>query len=305
MKKPHRLSRLVVNIFPATIILFLAVSATAQIQSGPDYVLVNGKIFTVEATHPYAQALAIKGERILAVGTSEEISRLASSRTIRIDLQGRLVIPGINDAHYQAIRRALCGHHWLSCVLLVALDRVRRVAAASRHLPGAVWSSFSGGFLDFYDVKTPFDPRVHAEMRAVLLTAVFGFALAVALAVAARRPLSPALLRARRRRLARDPARPVAAGSWSALLILLGGLAVLAGLTTRARSAGRDARGRLRSCSPRSSRRPRRRWRKAGSSRGSGWDFYTAPQTPVSVEFVWDAQYAASTSRASGRPCSR
>ena len=35
-----------------------------------------------------------------------------------------------------------------------------------RHLPGAIWSRFSGGFLDFYDVQTPFDPRVHAEMRA-------------------------------------------------------------------------------------------------------------------------------------------
>jgi len=52
-----------------------------------------------------------------------------------------------------------------------------------RHVPGAIWSRFSGGFLDFYDVRTPFDPRVHAEMRSVLLTAVFGFALAVALAV--------------------------------------------------------------------------------------------------------------------------
>ena len=62
-----------------------------------------------------------------------------------------------------------------------------------RHIPGVIWSRFSGGFLDFYEVRTPFDPRVHAEMRSVLLTAVFGFALAVALAVAARRPV-PALL---------------------------------------------------------------------------------------------------------------
>src|SRR5260370_63600 len=71
----------------------------------PDYVLVNGKIFTAGAKHPYAQALAVKGDRILSGGTSEEISRLASPHTIRIDLHGRLVIPGINDAHYHFLPR--------------------------------------------------------------------------------------------------------------------------------------------------------------------------------------------------------
>ena len=110
MKRPYRLPCLVVNIIQATIILFLAASANAQSQNVPDYVLVNGKIFTAEATHTYTQALAIKGERILAVGTSEEISRLASPHTIRIDLHGRLVIPGINDAHYHFLPRPVAYH---------------------------------------------------------------------------------------------------------------------------------------------------------------------------------------------------
>lgn len=67
--------------------------------------MVNGKIFTANAAVPYAQAIAIQGERILAVGTSEEISRLASPRTIQIDLKNRVVIPGINDAHYHFLPR--------------------------------------------------------------------------------------------------------------------------------------------------------------------------------------------------------
>ena len=105
MKRQCRLLRPVVKTFQAAIISFLIASANAQSQSAPDYVLVNGKIFTAAPKHPYAGAIAIKGERILAVGTSEEISRLASPHTIRIDLHGRLAIPGINDAHYHFLPR--------------------------------------------------------------------------------------------------------------------------------------------------------------------------------------------------------
>jgi predicted amidohydrolase YtcJ len=69
-------------------------------QSAPDLVLLNGKIFTSNPRQPYSEALAIRGERIAAVGTSKEISAIASKQTKRIDLAGRTVIPGINDAHY-------------------------------------------------------------------------------------------------------------------------------------------------------------------------------------------------------------
>jgi predicted amidohydrolase YtcJ len=64
-----------------------------------DTILVNGRVFTGSKTHPYAEALAIKGTKILAIGTSKEISSLAGPSTLRIDLAGRLVIPGINDSH--------------------------------------------------------------------------------------------------------------------------------------------------------------------------------------------------------------
>jgi predicted amidohydrolase YtcJ len=60
---------------------------------------VNGRVFTGSTAHPYAEALAIKGTQILAIGTSDEISSKAGPKTRRIDLAGRLVIPGINDSH--------------------------------------------------------------------------------------------------------------------------------------------------------------------------------------------------------------
>jgi predicted amidohydrolase YtcJ len=65
----------------------------------PDLVLVNGKIFTSKTTQPFVQALAIQGDRIAAVGTSEEMRRLAGKNTRIVDLEGRTVIPGFNDAH--------------------------------------------------------------------------------------------------------------------------------------------------------------------------------------------------------------
>jgi len=72
--------------------------ATAQ-PSPPDVVLVHGKVFTSDPSHLHAEALAIRGDRIIAVGSSEEIGALAGPATRRIDLSGHTVIPGINDAH--------------------------------------------------------------------------------------------------------------------------------------------------------------------------------------------------------------
>jgi hypothetical protein len=85
----------------AAIVVMLAVSAVAGLsqQPAPDVVLFNGKIFTSDSRHLYVEALAIRGERVLATGDSARIRALAGERTKQIDLGGRTVIPGINDAH--------------------------------------------------------------------------------------------------------------------------------------------------------------------------------------------------------------
>src|SRR3954471_8928963 len=74
-------------------------------QSSPDLILLNGKVFTSDSSHPYVEALAISGERIVSTGSSKEIAALAGPQTKRIDLAGRVVIPGINDAHYHLFVR--------------------------------------------------------------------------------------------------------------------------------------------------------------------------------------------------------
>jgi predicted amidohydrolase YtcJ len=68
-------------------------------QQKADIILVNGRIFTVERDRPWAEACAIKDGRFLIVGSTEAIKGLRGSKTQVIDLKGKLVLPGFNDAH--------------------------------------------------------------------------------------------------------------------------------------------------------------------------------------------------------------
>jgi len=65
----------------------------------PDLILHHGKIVTVDARLRIAEALAIKGERILAVGSDAEILGLKGPHTQTVDLQGKMVLPGLIDSH--------------------------------------------------------------------------------------------------------------------------------------------------------------------------------------------------------------
>src|SRR5205085_1093498 len=85
------------------LLLFISITVNFSVlanQTAPDLILYNGKIFTSDAAQTKAEAIAIRGERILAVGSTDEIKKLADSKTRLIDLQGRVVTPGFNDAHY-------------------------------------------------------------------------------------------------------------------------------------------------------------------------------------------------------------
>ena len=85
--------------------VFAVAAAPARAQA-PDTVLVNGKIVTVDERFTVAQALAIRGERILKVGTTAEVEALRGPQTRVIDLAGRTVIPGLIDNHAHWVRAA-------------------------------------------------------------------------------------------------------------------------------------------------------------------------------------------------------
>ncbi|MGD8360075.1 MAG: amidohydrolase [Gemmatimonadota bacterium] len=92
--------------FPGTALLALAALLMPQLgcqgDGGgevADLVLTNGKVVTVDPMVPEAEAIAVKGYRILAVGSASEIAGYVGAETRTIDLEGRLAIPGFIDSH--------------------------------------------------------------------------------------------------------------------------------------------------------------------------------------------------------------
>jgi transglutaminase-like putative cysteine protease len=174
------------------------------------------------------------------------------------------------------------------------------VAAASsfglgigRHAPGRLLSRSWDGFLEFYNVRLPFDGAVRPHMHGVILLAVFAFTLAAALSIAARRP-GPAAL-----------ALLVGAG-WPATLlpghelirgagILLGMLVVLVGLREVPRRLGLAPAagvaviliGLLASTSTALAKHAFLNWQT--------WNLTSHHTKPVSISYVWDSSYAGLT----------
>src|ERR1700677_670112 len=89
------------------LLVMLAVAGMLPAQQpAPDLVLANGKIITVDERFTIAQAVAIQGDRIVAVGTNQEMAQLAGTNTRRIDLMGSAVTPGLIDNHMHLLRAA-------------------------------------------------------------------------------------------------------------------------------------------------------------------------------------------------------
>jgi predicted amidohydrolase YtcJ len=86
-------------LFPLTLLLFGLASAKPPKKLSADILLLNGHIYTSNPNQPWAEALAIQNDRILAVGDEAQIARLRGPRTLVIDLAGRMVMPGIIDSH--------------------------------------------------------------------------------------------------------------------------------------------------------------------------------------------------------------
>ncbi len=86
-------------IISLSVFIMITAGSYGQMEKA-DLVIINGKILTIDNDNPIAQAVAIKGEKIIAVGSTSEISLLIEKCCTKvIDAGGRLVIPGFNDAH--------------------------------------------------------------------------------------------------------------------------------------------------------------------------------------------------------------
>jgi predicted amidohydrolase YtcJ len=147
-------------------LLLSALGATglgASLRSEPDLVLHHGRIWTVSERLPEAQAIAMLGERIVAVGSDEDILALAGPSTRKLDLGGKRVTPGFNDAHAHPAEGGV------DHLRLVACDRdsLAEIQAALRaraaRTPAGQWVQ---GFL-YDDGKTP-RPLTRADLDAAV-----------------------------------------------------------------------------------------------------------------------------------------
>lgn len=119
-----------------------------------DLILFNGKISTLDAEKPEVSALAIKEGKIAAIGSDQEVKKLADKNTQQIDLKQKRVIPGLNDSHLHLIRGGLNYNmelRWdgvpsLAHALEMLKEQVRRT-------PPPQWVRVIGGWSEFQFIE--------------------------------------------------------------------------------------------------------------------------------------------------------
>lgn len=115
-----------------------------------DLILMNGQITSLDRANPNPQAVAISDGRFVAVGQNSEVMPLANATTRVIDLQGRRVIPGLNDSHLHLIRGGLNYNLELRWEGVPSLSEALRMLKAQAHrTPTPQWVRVVGGWSEF------------------------------------------------------------------------------------------------------------------------------------------------------------
>lgn len=120
------------------LLLSIPESSRSQNQSA-DLVVINANIRTIVAERSRAEAMAVRGSRIVAVGTNKRVRRMIGPATKVLDARGRLVLPGFNDSHVHFIG---IGNSFSSIDLRYATsldDAANRIARYAQFLPKGRW----------------------------------------------------------------------------------------------------------------------------------------------------------------------
>ncbi|MEZ5500230.1 MAG: amidohydrolase family protein [Steroidobacteraceae bacterium] len=119
-------------------------------------IYVNGAVYTVDDNRPWAEALAVSGGKLIAVGSNEEVTKLRVAGTQVVDLGGRMVMPGIHDMHVHPLDAAIpalfeCSFPF-SLTLELILGQVARCAAEA---PAGAWVRGGQWPTSLLDAPTP------------------------------------------------------------------------------------------------------------------------------------------------------
>jgi hypothetical protein len=137
--------------------LYIGATQRQRLKSGgkametpPDLIVHNGKVTTLQSDRPEAEAFAVRGERIIAVGGDAEIMDLRAPSTRLIDAGGRRLIPGLNDSHLHAVRGALMFNlelRWDGVAFL--REGLEMIATEAKRTPADQWVRVMGGWTPF------------------------------------------------------------------------------------------------------------------------------------------------------------
>ena len=138
------------NILIAAAIVIFAIACNNPSTSSADTVLLNGKIWTGESDSSYVEAIAIDGNKIMAIGSDGEMKKLIGDSTRVIDLNKKLVTPGFNDAHIHFLSGSmiLSSADLLSTTSLAEMKKV--LLAYAQKNPDKTWITGRGWQYGFF-----------------------------------------------------------------------------------------------------------------------------------------------------------
>ena len=125
--------------------LLLGLLALAACQERPplelaDSIYHNGRVYTVDPEDSWAQAIAVKNGRLLAVGSDQQAAQFRGEQTVDVDLQGRMVMPGIHDMHLHPLKGSIKKHYECSFSSALGMDDIlQAVADCAAQLEPGQW----------------------------------------------------------------------------------------------------------------------------------------------------------------------
>lgn len=162
--------------FILTTVVAVTLGCSKGVVEKADLILLNGEIYTLDTVRTWADAIAIRGREIVYVGNDREALKLKGAETRVVDLRGRMVLPGFQDAHVHPIE---AGMAYLGCSLHEGVsveDYVRLVSDCAKNSPDAPFIDGGGWTMDIFQQGLPDKKLLDAVVpdRPVILKSATG-----------------------------------------------------------------------------------------------------------------------------------
>jgi predicted amidohydrolase YtcJ len=137
----NRRLRVLLRLFLSTFAsgLLLLQLSQAQLQPAADLIITNAKVWTVDKSLPTAQAVAVLGDRIVAVGSNADVDRWRGPHTQAIDAAGKLLLPGFNDAHVHFVSGGMQLDNIQLNDATTPQEFARRISERAKFTPKGEW----------------------------------------------------------------------------------------------------------------------------------------------------------------------